>query len=73
MTTERQADANWENAKKNMGPRPQAGKRRSRRNAIRLGLNAETVVDVFGNMATTKRWQQQSTATFARRLILSCS
>ena len=51
MTTERQAAANRENAKKSTGPRTQSGKRRSRRNAVRHGLTAETVIDVFEDVA----------------------
>src|SRR5215813_11734822 len=46
MTTEKQVAANRQNAKNSTGPRTEAGKRRSRRNALRHGLTAETVVGV---------------------------
>jgi hypothetical protein len=47
MATERQIIANRQNAKSSTGPRTDYGKRRSRRNAMRHGLTAETVIDVF--------------------------
>jgi hypothetical protein len=39
--------ANRENAQKGTGPRTEDGKRRSRRNALRHGLTAETVIDAL--------------------------
>jgi len=51
MTTDRQIAANRENAKKSTGPRTKNGKRRSRRNALRHGLTAETVIEVLENAA----------------------
>ena len=47
MTTEKQIAANRENAKKSTGPRTLDGKRKSRRNALRHGLTAETVIAVL--------------------------
>ena len=47
MTTEKQITANRENAKKSTGPRSLDGKCKSRRNAVRHGLTAETVIDVL--------------------------
>jgi len=44
MTTEKQILANQQNAKHSTGPRTESGKRRSRRNAVRHGLTAETVI-----------------------------
>jgi hypothetical protein len=44
MTSFRQIEANRGNALRSTGPRTEDGKRRSRRNAVRDGLTAETVV-----------------------------
>lgn len=44
MTLFRQIDANRRNALKSTGPSTDCGKRRSRRNALRHGLTAETVI-----------------------------
>src|SRR5438067_5855362 len=45
MTSFRQIEANRRNAIRSTGPSTEAGKRRSRRNAIRHGLCAETVIE----------------------------
>ena len=45
MTSWRQFKANRLNALKSTGPRTEEGKRISRRNAVRHGLTAETVID----------------------------
>jgi hypothetical protein len=45
MTSIRQIEANRRNANRSTGPRTEEGKRRSRRNALRHGLTAETVID----------------------------
>jgi hypothetical protein len=45
MTSWRQFQANRLNALKSTGPRTDEGKRTSRRNALRHGLTAETVID----------------------------
>jgi hypothetical protein len=45
MTSFRQFEANRRNALKSTGPRSLAGKRVARRNALRHGLTAETVID----------------------------
>jgi hypothetical protein len=45
MTPWRQWQANRLNALKSTGPRTEEGKRTSRRNALRHGLTAETVID----------------------------
>jgi hypothetical protein len=47
MATEKQILANQQNAQYSTGPRTDSGKRRSRRNAIRHGLTAETVIDTL--------------------------
>jgi hypothetical protein len=44
MTSSRQFEANRRNAQQSTGPKTEEGKRRSRRNAFRHGLTAETVI-----------------------------
>jgi hypothetical protein len=45
MTSFRQIEANRRNALRSSGPKTEEGKRHSRRNALRHGLTAETVID----------------------------
>jgi hypothetical protein len=45
MTSFRQIEANRRNALRSTGPRTDDGKRQARRNALRHGLTAETVID----------------------------
>src|SRR5260370_41306947 len=45
MTSFRQIEANRRNAIRSTGPNTEEGKRRSRRNALRHGLCAETVIE----------------------------
>lgn len=47
MASDRQIAANRRNAAKSTGPRTEDGKMRSRQNAVRHGLTAETVVPVL--------------------------
>lgn len=51
MTTDKQLEANRQNAKNSTGPKTERGKRRSRRNAFRHGLTAETIIDVLEDPA----------------------
>ena len=44
MTSLQQIEANRRNAQNSTGPRTEAGKQRSSRNAVRHGLTAETVI-----------------------------
>jgi hypothetical protein len=46
MTSFRQIEANRRNALKSTGPNTEGGKCQSRRNAIRHGLCAETVIEM---------------------------
>jgi hypothetical protein len=45
MTSFRQIEANRRNALRSTGPKTEDGKQQSRRNALRHGLTAETVID----------------------------
>src|SRR5262249_25327589 len=58
MATEKQIAANRQNAKNSTGPRTEAGKRRSRRNAIRHGLTAETVIEVHEDATAYRALQR---------------
>jgi len=58
MATEKQILANQQNAKHSTGPRTEAGKRRSRRNAIRHGLTAETVIDILEDASEYRAFER---------------
>ena len=47
MTSFRQIEANRRNARLSTGPITEEGKKRSRQNALRHGLTAETVIDAL--------------------------
>jgi hypothetical protein len=47
MTSYRQIEANRRNALKSTGPKTTAGKEQSRRNAVRHGLTAETIIGLL--------------------------
>ena len=51
MTTLRQIEANRRNARHSTGPKSEAGKLRSRSNAVRHGLSAETVIGALEDAA----------------------
>jgi hypothetical protein len=64
MTSFRQIEANRRNALRSTGPITEAGKHRSRRNAVRHGLCAETVVGAFEDVEDYKGFEAAITADF---------
>ena len=57
MTSLRQIEANRRNALKSTGPATPEGKQRSRCNAVRHGLTAETVIAVLENLEDYEAFQ----------------
>ena len=57
MTSFRQIEANRRNALKSTGPRTEPGKRASRRNAVRHGLTAETVISALEDAEDYKAFE----------------
>jgi hypothetical protein len=64
MTSFRQFEANRRNAEKSTGPKTEEGKRRSRRNAVRHGLCAETVIEDVEDIEDYKEFESAIIADF---------
>jgi len=64
MTSPRQADANRRNAQASTGPVTEEGKQRSRRNALRHGLTAETIINALEDAEDYKAFEQSVAADY---------
>ena len=67
MTSFRQIAANRRNAQLSTGPKTEEGKSRSRRNAIRHGLTAETVIHALESAEDYAAFQMAVTSDFDAR------
>jgi hypothetical protein len=67
MTSLKQVEANRRNARKSTGPNTQDGKERSRRNAVRHGLTAETVIGAVEDAADYRAFEEAITADYDAR------
>ena len=64
MTSFRQIEANRRNGRKSTGPITEEGKQRSRRNAVRHGLTAETVIGALENAKDYKAFEASIIADY---------
>ena len=64
MTTLKQIEANRRNAQSSTGPRTEAGKERSSRNAVRHGLTAETVIEPLEDAEDYQAFEEAVAADF---------
>jgi len=67
MTSFRQIEANRRNARLSTGPTSAEGKRKSRRNAVRHGLTAETVIDALESAADYAAFEMAVTSDYDAR------
>jgi hypothetical protein len=67
MTSLRQIDSNRRNSLKSTGPRTEAGKAQSRRNATRHGLTAETVIEILEDVEDYQGFEANIIADYDAR------
>ena len=64
MTSFRQIEANRRNARLSTGPLTEEGKKKSRQNAVRHGLTAETVIDALEDAEDYAAFETAVTADY---------
>jgi hypothetical protein len=64
MTSFRQIEANRHNARLSTGPATEEGKQKSRQNAVRHGLTAETVIDALEDAEDYRAFEMAVTADY---------
>ena len=64
MTSFRQIEANRRNARKSTGPITEEGKQRSRCNAVRHGLTAETIITALEDAEVYRAFEAAITADY---------
>jgi hypothetical protein len=67
MTSYRQIEANRRNARLSTGPTTEDGKKKSRRNAVRHGLTAETVIDALEDAEDYAAFEMAVTSDYDAR------
>src|SRR3984957_14648872 len=67
MTSFRQIEANRRNARLSTGPTTEEGKKKSRRNAVRHGLTAETVIDALEDAEDYAAFEMAVTSDYDAR------
>ena len=67
MTSLRQIESNRRNGLKSTGPKTEAGKEQSRRNATRHGLTAETVIEILEDVDDYKGFEANIIADYDAR------
>jgi hypothetical protein len=72
MTSLKQIEANRLNALKSTGPRTEHGKQRSRQNALRHGLTAETVITALENAADYQAFEASIVSDYQPHTATEC-
>jgi hypothetical protein len=70
MTSLRQIESNRRNALGSTGPKTEAGKQRSSKNAVRHGLTAETVIEPLEDPEDYKAFEQAVTADYEAETVV---